>query len=116
MAGGVDRLVGLLGADAGKARAAAALALYHHSMASEAFCAEAFSSACNAVLLQRGEAAVLAAPQRLYAGEPPERAAAAHLLHVRACPAQLPSNSWCPWTHTCCVRGKRCFVPGRALP
>lgn len=75
----------MLSSDAGSARAAAALALYYLSMASEAFCGEAFSSACNAVLLQRGEAAVLAAAQRLYAGDLPERIAATYLLHVSAC-------------------------------
>jgi len=50
VAGGVDKLVGLLDNPAGKTRAAAALALYRMSLASPEFCSNVFTSLCNAML------------------------------------------------------------------
>ncbi|CAL8467717.1 g7255 [Coccomyxa elongata] len=88
-AGGVDRLVKLLSADSAKTREAAALALYHMSAASPAFCTEVFTSMCKAMLEKRGDALVLAALEPLYHGEPEEGLAAAYLLNVlTAGPAQ----------------------------
>ena len=84
VAGGVDKLVGLLDNPAGKTRAAAALALYRMSLASPEFCSNVFTSLCNAMLHRRAEAAVLAALEPLYTGDPSEQLAATYLLHVRS--------------------------------
>ncbi len=72
----------LLGAASGKAREAAALALYHMSAASPAFCTEAFTGMCKAMLAKRGDALVLAALEPLYGGDAAEGAAATYLLNV----------------------------------
>ena len=82
LAGGTDKLVALLSAHSGKTREAAALALYHLSMASSAFCSETFDRLCVAMLHARGEAAVLAALDLLYTGGALEHLAATYLTHV----------------------------------
>ena len=82
LTGGVDRLVDLLSVAAGKSREAGAMALYHLSMASAAFCSETFDRLCNAMLHARGEAAVLAALDLLYTGDSSERLAATYLTNV----------------------------------
>jgi hypothetical protein len=80
--GGVDRLVRLLSAASSKTREVAALALYHMSAASPAFCTEAFTSMCKEMLAKRGDALVLAALEPLYSSDAAEGAAAAYLLNV----------------------------------
>ena len=81
-AGGIDRLVALLSAQSGKAREAAAMALYHMSMASPGFCTDTFNSLCNAMLHARGEAAVLAALDSLFTAGATEGLAATYLTNV----------------------------------
>ena len=83
-AGGIDKLVALLSASSGKARAAAAMALYHLCIASPEFCSDTFTSLCNAMLHARGEAAVLAALEPIYSAGGAEGLAATYLTNVSA--------------------------------
>jgi hypothetical protein len=84
-AGGVDKLVKLINSADGKTREAAALALSALCSSSREICNEVFRSMCNAVLTSsRGDAAVVAALDLLFAGENAEQEAAAYLLKVRS--------------------------------
>ena len=83
-AGGIDKLVALLSASSGKAREAAAMALYHMCIASPEFCSDTFTSLCNAMLHARGEAAVLAALEPIYSAGGAEGLAATYLTNVSA--------------------------------
>ena len=83
-AGGIDKLVALLSASSGKAREAAAMALYHMCIASPEFCSDTFTSLCNAMLHARGEAAVLAALEPIYSAGGAEGLAATYLTNVNA--------------------------------
>ena len=83
-AGGIDRLVALLSSTSGKAREAAAMALYHMCIASPEFCSDTFTSLCNTMLHARGEAAVLAALEPIYSAGGDEGLAATYLTNVSA--------------------------------
>lgn len=75
-------MVALLSSPSGKTREAAAMALYHLSVASPAFCSETFDRLCVAMLHARGEAAVLAALDLLFTGDAAEGLAATYLTNV----------------------------------
>ena len=91
-AGGIDKLVALLSSPSGKAREAAAMALYHMCIASPEFCSDTFTSLCNAMLHARGEAAVLAALEPIYSAGGAEGLAATYLTNASASitPAMMP--------------------------